>query len=105
MRRKKKDFRQSENMPGAKESGGVYAEGIFSVEVQLFPLSRAVLSMVCFPQSTLDRKQIIIFLTNCQANSPAGLRHHAHIGPLTSSHHTGILLSHIITRRKMSTAQ
>ena len=45
-------------------------------------------------------KQMILLLMYCQkVSNSLMLWHSAYIIPLTSSHHIGVLLSHIITRR------
>lgn len=58
-----------------------------------------------YPWSTMVQKQMIFLLTYCQVNSSLILCPNAYIIHFPSSHHGGILSSHIITRKRVSTVQ
>lgn len=52
-----------------------------------------------YPQSTRVQKQMSLLLTDCQnVSSSLTLSHNIRVTPLASSHHVGMLASHLITR-------
>ena len=79
----------------------------FVENIWQFPLAHSfALCSSSYRWPTAVQEQMIVLLRYCQkVTSSLTLRHNAHNMPPTPSHQVGIVSSHIITRRRVSTVE